>query len=721
MNLTNKAFTVYEYKLLGYNLNFIPSQSFFNKNNVLKDIDAFGRKVKLRAHFHLQLPNKNDIERKFYATNKTWEPKNSHHTVSTFLESFKKHAIQAFDKIKPRTTIKNLSKDEENALNDLMKRTDIVICKADKGGATVIVDVKDYIIEANKQLVDERYYRKLDLDPTQTHCDLVNNTIDSMKQQDLISSKLAEGLKMQEARTPLFYLLPKIHKKGNPGRPVVSSIDCHTSRISAFVDHHLHPIVQQTKAYVRDTNDFLNKLSPHSETINDQTILVTMDVRSLYTNIPNNEGVQAVRNYLTKFNGKNHIQTNGASMGTKCAPEYANIFMAEFENKYIYPRIQGKCPLYLRYIDDIFLIWQGTFEELKKFFSEINLVHPTIKFETVYSRKQVNFLDTTVTITPQYTIKTSLYQKPTDRHAFLHHKSYHPSSTKSSLPYSQALRIKRICSSNDDYQTAITALKDQFVARGYNESLVSKEIDKASSKIREDLLKPKEPVNKPPPLTLVTTYNKSLPNIAELLDKDWYLLKINHGLSLKFPQKPMIAYRRNPNLRQLIGQHRIENGKVVKKKTKSTGKCTPCRSKQGNKCCKQVKGTSIFRNRFTKKEYRIFHNLTCKDKNVIYLLECTKCGHKAYVGKSEIPMNERINGHRSDAKRTDKLEVDTHFLEPGHNFDRDAKFTIIEQVTKKNLTRTQMTNFLMKREDFWMQKLQTIKSNGFNTGLNFPI
>ena len=59
-------------------------------------------------------------------------------------------------------------------------------------------------------------------------------------------------------------------------------------------------------------------------------------------------------------------------MGTKCAPTYANIFMGIFEENYIYHLIKGKCKLYLRYIDDIFLIWTGTLHELNKFIAKIN-------------------------------------------------------------------------------------------------------------------------------------------------------------------------------------------------------------------------------------------------------------------------------------------------------------------------------------------------------------
>ena len=84
-------------------------------------------------------------------------------------------------------------------------------------------------------------------------------------------------------------------------------------------------------------------------------------------------------------------------------------------------------------------------------------------------------------------------------------------------------------------------------------------------------------------------------------------------------------------------------------------------------------------------------------------------------------MHLRINGHRSDAKKNDKLSVDTHFLQPGLNFERDAKFTIIEKIKRTDLSGTHLTNLLLRREDFWMTKLGTIESERFNTGLNFPI
>ena len=162
---------------------------------------------------------------------------------------------------------------------------------------------------------------------------------------------------------PQFYAQPKIHKTGNPGHPVVSSVNCHTYTISKYVDFHLQPIVKNIPSYVRDTTDFFQKLDK-IKNIPSDCLLVTLDLKLLYTNIPNNEDIKAVReaydNHPNKtvvtqviitflsliltlnnfvFNPINYLQIMGCAMSTICAPAYTNIFMAEFEKQHIYPYI----------------------------------------------------------------------------------------------------------------------------------------------------------------------------------------------------------------------------------------------------------------------------------------------------------------------------------------------------------------------------------------------
>ena len=88
----------------------------------------------------------------------------------------------------------NLSKGEQKAMEELAKRKDIIITNADKGGAVVIMDVEKYINEANRQLSDERNYKKLQEDTTLQHSNSVNDTIDRFKKENLISKKLADRL-----------------------------------------------------------------------------------------------------------------------------------------------------------------------------------------------------------------------------------------------------------------------------------------------------------------------------------------------------------------------------------------------------------------------------------------------------------------------------------------------------------------------------------------------
>ena len=73
--------------------------------------------------------------------------------------------------------------------------------------------------------------------------------------------------------------------------------------------------------------------------------------------------------------------------------------------------------IYVRYIDDIFFIWRGTEEDLKKFLAEINEVHPTIKFDHSFSKQTINFLDTKISIIDNR-LATAVFTKPTDRSVF---------------------------------------------------------------------------------------------------------------------------------------------------------------------------------------------------------------------------------------------------------------------------------------------------------------
>ena len=98
----------------------------------------------------------------------------------------------------------NLTKNEREAIENLKKRTDIVILNADKGGAVVIQDVKEYIDEANRQLSDKTFYKKCSKDLTNLHNKKINDAITEFQKSNVLSNKVANMLKTDTPKTPKF-------------------------------------------------------------------------------------------------------------------------------------------------------------------------------------------------------------------------------------------------------------------------------------------------------------------------------------------------------------------------------------------------------------------------------------------------------------------------------------------------------------------------------------
>ena len=468
----------------------------------------------------------------------------------------------------------NLTKKQREALKELSTREDMIITQADKGGATVIWGIEEYLKEANVQLNNEEFYHELPADPFEDHQNTIAHSLNDMVGRKLIDKETSDILKPRNAKPARFYLLPKIHKNNNPGRPVISSVNCHTTKLSKYVDHYIQPLAKEIKSYIRDTTDLLNKIN-YIKIIPQDAILVTMDVRSLYSNIKHNEGLSALGEYLNKrttknpptevittlmqhiltlnnfnFNGRHFIQTKGCAMGTVAAPSYATIYMDKFENTYIYPEIENDCLFYARYIDDIFFIYTGGEAKLNNFLTNLNMMHDSIKFDHEKSTQAIAFLDILVYIDKNRQLQTTLHTKPTNTHNYLHYMSSHPKHLKNSLPYSLAIRLRRICTDNNALRLQSDKLRQQFLARGYSHTLIEDQINKAISIPRQETLKlkPKKKLNRIP---LVTTFNNTLPPLAQIIKNRWDILKVNPNLKDIFQEPGIVTYRRPINLREI--------------------------------------------------------------------------------------------------------------------------------------------------------------------------
>ena len=228
---------------------------------------------------------------------------------------------------------------------------------------------------------------------------------------------------------------------------------------------------------------------------------------------------------------------------------------------------------------------------------------------------------------------TTLYEKPTDTHLYLHYTSAHhkPCHTKGS--YGQFLRIRRICTKNDDFIHHGIKMIEYYLKRGYPFKSLKKHMLKASSFTQDDLLKVKTKVSTDTPV-MVTTFNPNNPDIKGFIHDNWNIIEYSKNCSQTFNSKPLVGFKRLPNLRNLLTKAEIafppthKETKVIRPPVCTRlGKCTYCPliNKIGEVECKTSHNKT--------KVSQVPKHITCELSEILYLITCSKCG-KYYVGET---------------------------------------------------------------------------------------
>ena len=148
----------------------------------------------------------------------------------------------------------------------------------------MVLSVEHKIREGQNQLNNEEHYRPL--------TEPINKRTLPGKPHRRNDKKVISPDPPDPHRIPTFYTLTKIHKPTPVGRPIISGCGGPTEKLSSFVDKILQPIAQQQESYLKDTTHFINFLEKTK--VPEDTILVSMDETSLYTNIPQEEGIHIV-------------------------------------------------------------------------------------------------------------------------------------------------------------------------------------------------------------------------------------------------------------------------------------------------------------------------------------------------------------------------------------------------------------------------------------------
>ena len=146
------------------------------------------------------------------------------------------------------------------------------------------------------QLSDTSFYAKVEKDLTANNQKIVKDTNQNLiVKQELPAT--ATNLIITTPRTSCIYFLPKIHKPNNPGRPIVSACSCPTELISSYLDKIMAPIVKSLTSYIKDSQHAL-EIFRDFNFLGEDKLIFTMDISSLYTVIPNSEGLLALKYFF---------------------------------------------------------------------------------------------------------------------------------------------------------------------------------------------------------------------------------------------------------------------------------------------------------------------------------------------------------------------------------------------------------------------------------------
>lgn len=532
-------------------------------------------------------------------------------------------------------------------------------------------------------------------------------------------------------RTPVIYFLKKLHKNPISVRPIVSNISSPTSNISAFIDTLLKPIVASIPQILTNSQQLIRELSdlpPLSH-----PILVSFDVVSLYTNIPTTESITTILHYIKEHNNPtyppatileqllqfilnqncfqfcNHhfLQQQGIAMGTKMAPNYANLFMAHFEENNILNQ-ELKPLLYRRYIDDIFIVWSHGPEELQTLFRHANRAHHTIKFTIESSTETIHFLDLTLSLTNNR-IETTTYFKPTNNFSYIPGNSFTPPSIFKGVFTGETIRMLRNNSTETNYHEQSEQLRQHFTNRHYPQHLLNQS-PPAFSDRHQLLTQTKE--KRKFIATMSTNYDPSTP-ISTILNTDWPRLTSDPDIKRIVPIKPTITYRSWPNLQKLLTKAKTDHtiiqhlntsqGHLIKPKILPS-KNISCRHPQCT-TCNQLSNKTYFHSHQRKTYHQISDIYSCDSKNIVYLLECNIC-QKQYIGQTGTSMRVRMRHHRNMAKANTKRPIYLHNKQHGIEFNHCYQLTIIDKATDYNNR--------IALESRWINDLRTKLPFGLN-------
>jgi len=421
-----------------------------------------------------------------FRTKSDWEPPRASLRVEKAICQVEEALLKQASSLPSRSYLLN---PEISPLCQYLREKSYLVKITDKNLGLSVVSKDWYLDQCEKHLQQAHAYRALAHVP---YSDL-DEQFQNLKRYPW-NKDIKSYLLTTTSSLPRFHLIPKVHKKPWASRPIVPSHSWITSRASEILDYFLQKKARSYDFVLDSTRSFMEKLRKVKTAEN--CVLVTGDVKAMYTSIPlkrakqttmqalqsvdrekcSYEGLVALMDFVLDnnyflFQGRLYQQMNGIAMGTACAPAVANIYAATFEEISMPLWKEYGLIFYVRYIDDIFLIFQGPPQGLQELLSKVEIPGLEITWDHSFSR--LSFLDVDVRLSSGE-IVTSVFRKEMNRYMYIPFSSGHPLSVKKALVKAERTRMKCICSSQELLHECEEVFRLNLYRRGYPSSLLLK-------------------------------------------------------------------------------------------------------------------------------------------------------------------------------------------------------------------------------------------------------
>jgi hypothetical protein len=450
----------------------------------------FARTVRIRWQFRDQHRNE-EFEPKFHVPNPTWEPQ----LASAAIELGINEAMREIDSQVGRA-LASVDSDTPfrsnlrwSEVQKFLESEKILVKLTDKNLGIAAFPVEWYVHECMKMLGDIRtYHMAASLDVEK----LFNKMIEQAEKWNLPRSMDKYLREKTKKEIPVFHAIPKVHKEPWSLRPIVPSHSWVTSCLSEIIDHLCRPILARLPWVVDSTKSVVGMLE-QVKSNSDRCWIVTGDVVAFYTNINAAKCADVVagawgryekdskirprfirqmiefvmNNNYFRFQDQVWKQLEGLAMGTACAPCLANIYAGFYERQLRIPMYKG-VRTYMRYIDDIALIFEGTEEELMDFLSKVKLGTLTINWS--FSQVKKEFLDIEIMnlrLPTGSVIATRLFKKPMNKHLYIPWSSAHPLHVKKAFVKAELIRFTIVSSRVEYFAEACRSFYGNLRRRGY--------------------------------------------------------------------------------------------------------------------------------------------------------------------------------------------------------------------------------------------------------------